>query len=138
MGTNPLIGKTVTAVFLSEGGYAIRFDTSEVTSIIARAYGDCCSRTWIENVDGAEQLLGTVVSVDDIPSTADVVEESAYGDVTSYYGCKITTDKGFAVIDYRNESNGYYGGSLSWPGDYFYGGVYNQNNKEFDTWRQIA
>lgn len=30
----------------------------------------------------------------------------------AYYGLKITTEKGRAVIDYRNDSNGYYGGSL--------------------------
>ena len=30
----------------------------------------------------------------------------------AYYGLKITTDNGRAVIDYRNSSNGYYGGSL--------------------------
>lgn len=33
-------------------------------------------------------------------------------DCVEYYGLKITTDKGRAVIDYRNNSNGYYGGSL--------------------------
>lgn len=32
-------------------------------------------------------------------------------------GFKVTTDKGVIVIDYRNASNGYYGGSLSWPGE---------------------
>lgn len=45
-----------------------------------------------------------------------------------YYGFKITTSKGHIIIDYRNSSNGYYGGSLEWPDtDYFYGGVYRQN-----------
>ncbi len=36
---------------------------------------------------------------------------------------------GACVIDYRNESNGYYGGDLVWPGKahHFYGGVYGQN-----------
>lgn len=29
-----------------------------------------------------------------------------------YYGLKITTDKGRAVIDFRNDSNGYYGGTI--------------------------
>jgi hypothetical protein len=49
-------------------------------------------------------------------------------DVLSYYGCKITTTNGIAVIDYRNDSNGYYGGNLVWPGERgFYGGVYGQN-----------
>lgn len=42
------------------------------------------------------------------------------------------------VIDYRNESNGYYSGNLSWgDGDYFYGGVYGQNVSKQD-WQKIA
>jgi len=33
-------------------------------------------------------------------------------DQVEYYGLKITTERGRATIDYRNDSNGYYGGSL--------------------------
>lgn len=54
----------------------------------------------------------------------------------AYYGCKITTGKGYALIDYRNSSNGYYGGSLSWPDDHHYGGVSGQNNSN-EEWRRI-
>ena len=31
-------------------------------------------------------------------------------DTVAYYGVKITTTRGIAVIDFRNDSNGYYGG----------------------------
>jgi hypothetical protein len=58
-------------------------------------------------------------------------------DVLAFYGCKISTDGGEIVIDYRNDSNGYYGGSLSWPGEHFYGGVHNQNVSK-EEWREIA
>ena len=43
-------------------------------------------------------------------------------DCVQYYGAKITTNKGDMVIDYRNDSNGYYGGDIVWPGEGFYGG----------------
>jgi len=33
-------------------------------------------------------------------------------DEVAYYGLRITTTKGRAVLDYRNTSNGYYGGGL--------------------------
>ena len=33
-------------------------------------------------------------------------------DSLQFYGCKISTDRGEIVIDYRNDSNGYYGGNL--------------------------
>jgi hypothetical protein len=58
-------------------------------------------------------------------------------EVLAFYGCKISTDKGEIVIDYRNDSNGYYGGNLSWPDDkYFYGGVYKQNVSA-EVWRDV-
>lgn len=40
---------------------------------------------------------------------------------TQYYGCAIETAKGRFTIAYRNSSNGYYGGWLTWPTDGFYG-----------------
>ena len=37
-------------------------------------------------------------------------------DEVQYYGLKITTERGRAMIDYRNDSNGYYGGWIEWTG----------------------
>ncbi|MNC82782.1 hypothetical protein D3C76_1797080 [compost metagenome] len=37
-----------------------------------------------------------------------------------FYGAKISTDRGDMIIDYRNESNGYYGGDIHWPGGSYY------------------
>jgi len=125
-----LVGKTITAVLLSQCGGAIRFDVSGGDPVIARADGDCCSHTWIEHVDGAEQLIGSpVVSVEDVSMRPD---EDRDGDVIAFYGCKITTGNGYATIDY-----GYYGGNLSWPGENFYGGVYGQNGESVD-WKLLA
>lgn len=135
--TNPLVGKIVTAVYLADDGGAIRFDVDGGDPVVARADGDCCSHTWIESVDSPERLIGVpVVSVEDLemPDLGSPDED----DVIAYYGCKIVTEKGDVVIDYRNESNGYYGGDLSWPTDsYFYGGVYGQNVST-ENWRLLA
>ncbi len=136
---NILIGKTITAVYIAKDGGALRFDIEGIdTPLIVRADGDCCSHTWVETIDGPEQLIGSpVVSVEDVPMRGD---EDRDGDVIAFYGCKITTGIGYATIDYRNESNGYYGGNLSWPGgeyDHFYGGVYGQNVSNED-WRKVA
>lgn len=141
MQNNPLIGKIVHAVFISEDGGAIRFDLNGGDeTIIARADGDCCSHSWIEEIQGVEQLLGSpVVSVEDVTlrEPEDKTAGPEYGDYTQFYGCKITTQKGYAMIDYRNNSNGYYGGSLVWPGEYFYGGVHGQNGTT-ENWKPIS
>lgn len=125
---NILVGKTLIGIKLAEDKEAIRFDTAE-GQIVVRVDADCCSHTWVESIElpahGFPALVSAVqdLSMPDLGSPGD-------GDEIAYYGCKIVTDKGDIVIDYRNESNGYYGGSLSWPGDHFYGGVYGQNISE--------
>lgn len=135
MTENVLIGKTVTAVYLASDKKAIRFDLDSNEQIIARADGDCCSSTWIESLDMPDALVGTVTGVEDL-TMPDLGQPDEYGTI-AYYGCKISTEKGSCVIDYRNESNGYYGGNLSWPPDHFHGGVYGQNVST-EVWQRVA
>lgn len=132
-----LIGKVVTAVHLADDNMAIKFDVADGEPIIARTDGDCCSHTWIENVENVEALIGAaVLSVRNIDMPEAPPRDNDY-DVIAYYGCGIATAKGECILDYRNSSNGYYGGSLSWPDDsYYYGGVHGQN-KSTETWKRI-
>lgn len=123
-GHDVLIGKTLTAVDLACDKQAIRFTLEGGETIVAKAEGRSCSHTWIENVEmPAGGLPAKVLAATDL----DLPSQDKDGDLIQFYGLKLTTDKGDLVLDYRNESNGYYGGNLSWPGEYFYGGVYGQN-----------
>lgn len=120
---NPLIGKIITEVKIASDKKAINFIANDGEHI-AKCDGDCCSNTWIENVE-LPILPATVIAVEDIDMPDKGQPE--YGAI-AYYGCKISTDKGDIIIDYRNESNGYYGGNISWENDdYYYGGVSGQN-----------
>lgn len=132
MKPNPLIGRVINAVYVAVDGSAIRFDMLDGEPIVANAYGDCCSHTWIENVETPENLLGTVSEVEDLDLHKADKEEDY--NLIQFYGCKISTEKGSSTLDYRNESNGYYGGTLSWPGDYdsFTGDISKVD------WKQIA
>lgn len=106
MGEGILKGKVIVAMKIADDKKAILFIT-DGGNIIAKCDGDCCSSTWVEHID--LPVLG-------------------FYEVIEYYGCRILTDKGDIVIDYRNESNWFYGGNLSWPDDdSFYGGVHGQN-----------
>jgi hypothetical protein len=132
---NSLIGKTLAGMKIAEDKQALLFQAVD-GDLVARCDGDCCSQTWVENVDmPALGFPATVLAVEDIdmPDLGDMDG----CDVVAYYGCKITTDKGDILIDYRNDSNGYYGGSLTWPGERHYGGVFNQNESK-EVWRDIA
>lgn len=138
MSENVLVGKTLTGMKIANDREAILFQTTD-GEIVVQVDADCCSYTWVEHIEmPALGFPATVVSVDDLempegkPSTF-----HADPDSLQFYGCKILTDKGEIVIDYRNDSNGYYGGSLSWPGEYHYGGVYGQNNSK-QEWVEIT
>lgn len=110
---NILVGKLIIKMKLSEDKNAILFVTEDGNNIVANTYGECCSSTWIEHINlPSYKFPFRVLEVINIE-----LPEQAYNTIDDYlqfYGCKIITDKGDIVIDYRNSSNGYYGGFLSW------------------------
>jgi len=134
--THCLVGKVITAVSLASDKKAMRFEVTEGEAIRARATGDCCSRTWIEHVENPQALMGSAVlsarniEMPSLPTTPDQ-------DKVQFYGFQIETAKGTCVIEYRNESHAYYGGSLVWPGDYYYRGADGQNVSTKE-WRLLA
>ena len=110
-----LIGKTITGFTLDGMGNRLILELTASPPVILETYGDCCSFTWIESIDAPDALKGTVQDVEeiDMPNLGNIDGQRHQGvDQVSYYGLKITTNKGRCVIDYRNDSNGYYGGSL--------------------------
>ena len=134
--SNILVGRSILSMKIAEDKKAILFETDQ-GQVIAKADGNCCSDTWIEHIElPVMGFPSKVLSVDDLDMPQ--VEESGEYEVIQVYGCKISTDKGDVVIEYRNSSNGYYGGNLSWPDDSrFYGGVYGQNVSK-EEWIDIV
>lgn len=138
-----LVGKTLTGLMLAKDKKALLFQTTG-GDILVRVDADCCSYTWVEHIElPALGFPAEVVSVENLDLPQDTKPEDADKECVAYYGCKITTSRGEIVIDYRNDSNGYYGGGLSWPvakkGDYehFYGGVYGQNVSKLE-WEAVT
>jgi hypothetical protein len=131
--------KIIKKIKIAEDQKALLFICEDGEHVV-KVDADCCSLSWIENVElPAGGFPCKVVSVNDLHLESKTVREDhdIYDDsVIAFYGCKITTDKGLIEIDYRNESNGYYGGNLSWPDDDFYGGAFEQNLSKME-WRKI-
>ena len=141
-----LTNKTIQRIDIAEDRKALRLICGDGEEIIARADGDCCSDSWIEHIElPALGFPAKVLSTEDL----EFPDKAKYGsheagddfDYLQFYGCKIVTDKGELIIDYRNDSNGYYGGDLVWPteeGEYngFYGGVFQQNVSNED-WQPV-
>lgn len=107
-----LVGKKIKEFHIDEERQRITFFV-EPKSISWRVGADCCSHTWIESLDDPEALKGIVYKVEEIPMPdLGNVDGKYYQGVeqVQYYGIKVTTENGRCVIDFRNDSNGYYGG----------------------------
>jgi len=135
MEQNILVGKVINELKIASDRESLLFKT-DAGDIVVKCDADCCSYTWIEHIElPFKGFPALVISAEDIdmPDLGEMPE----CDVVAYYGFKIVTDKGEILIDYRNDSNGYYGGNLSWPDDqYFYGGVYGQNVSK-EEWTDV-
>jgi hypothetical protein len=136
MKDNKLVGKTIQKVYVAEDRMAIKFITSEGEEIIAKTDGDCCSHSYIQHVEFSSIFPAKVFKVEDVQMSDLPQAEDSYGDVTACYGFKVFTDKGIFFLEYRNDSNGYYGGHLSWDDEYFYGGVHGQNVSN-EKWEEL-
>lgn len=112
---NPLIGQRIVDVYIGEGNEAIKFVLATGKEVIAVTDADCCSYTYIEHVEDVENLFGIVTSVEDVGEICGADTDD--GNYRRFYACKIYTEKGYCLIDYRNDSNGYYGGALVWNED---------------------
>jgi hypothetical protein len=109
------VGKTLTGLW-GDGRDGIALVFGDGTHLKGIPQGDCCSVSWIEHIEGATGLRpGKIVSIEkiDMPDRGDY-DANNY-DVLSFYGERIVLDSATEiVIDFRNDSNGYYGGGISW------------------------
>ena len=108
--SNRLVGRTIKAIVVERGERALAFDTDK-GALIWKARGDCCSEAWFSDIENVAALLGgTVVSVVERDAKHDVEDGRSRQDYDEVYGYTITTNLGTSVIEFRNSSNGYYGG----------------------------
>lgn len=137
---NALIGKTIKEMKIAADMQALLFITTD-GDIQVKVGGDCCSHSWIENVElPVNGFPATVTAAEEIP-----MPDLGNGDaeLRQYYGYKLTTDKGDIIIDYRNDSNGYYGGNIYFPDadldayNSYCGGVFDQNSSN-ENWQDIV
>lgn len=112
-----LIDREVSKVFLNDTKnrivfYCEDFAQWEETYFHFYTFGDCCSTSYIYHIDNLENIFGLVLSVKS--SLFGEKEKTSYGNVVKTYHVDISTKKGTCTIDFRNTSNGCYGGELIW------------------------
>lgn len=111
-----LIGKTIKDVKLSGNKETITFITAQDEAIKYKAYAECCSDSWIEHVEDLDNLIGNTISKIVIKTLDNTIEYKAKDECSrgfiQVYSYEFVTNKGICAVEFRNDSNGYYGGWL--------------------------
>lgn len=100
-------------------GEQIAFVFEDGGALYAEPEGDCCSHTWIAHMAGITDIKGhmitEVVEYEEGTHLGETDDDAKEEDCLALYGvCFVRDDLIRVDIDYRNESNGYYGGRLNW------------------------
>ena len=93
-----------TLVFKLADGETIKLELS----------GDCCSHSYFEklSVKDAKEMVGRdLVRIEHIASW--LPNSKGADDSTRYHAVSLITSDGMSIIDWRNESNGYYDGTCN-------------------------
>lgn len=125
---NDVIGKVVDSINLDKNKDRITFKFQDGTERSYSTEGDCCSQSWIEHLEMPNDVQGAMLlSVEDsdgVPwdnhtcekdecdENYAVIKDGCGHDSLAVYNTKFRTTKGDIVLEYRNDSNGYYGGYL--------------------------
>ena len=115
-----LIGSEVYKIYLKEDKTVLVLETSTGLHGL-HTDGDCCSESWIEHIDGADDFQG-YSRTKDTPAIIEKVEEVDLGEVVAtrqesdqLYCFNIYLTSGRKIqIEFRNSSNGYYGGTMDY------------------------
>ena len=113
-----LVGKTIAAVTLHPNRERLVIEFTDGTTATGTTFADCCSETWIDDLTVPVDAVGAEVlryaESEEVPQDCPSKNPPAWTDQVQVYNSSIVTSRGEIIIDYRNSSNGYYGGSLDW------------------------
>jgi len=113
-----LVGRKLDAVSLSREKDVFGF-AAEGIEVWLGVEGDCCSYSWVEHVTvtpgaiGAEIIGYSQPNVEQPSDTSQIKRPDGYPvDSLAVYELRLHTRAGDVVVEFRNDSNGYYGGYI--------------------------
>lgn len=111
-----LFGQSISNIYMDDEGLYLIFRGFHTATWCYRAEGDCCSSTWFESIDNPENLIDSeIIGIEQKEYTSDRDDSLDYQEVvTQTYGYTLKTNRGHTDIVFRNESNGYYGGTCEY------------------------
>lgn len=106
------LDKPLQAISVSSDKTFLTFHFRGDTVAIFRTDGDCCSESWIEHITLPDDLNGAIIT-EIIEEPTQSYEERPPYEYIQIYQIKFRTNKGETIaLEFRNSSNGYYGGDL--------------------------
>ena len=92
------------------------FEFADGKTMRLETEADCCSSTWIEHLTVPDDIDGaTLVGIEDCGEWGEAkqtIKDHPEHDCLQIYETRFRTTRGDVVCEYRNASNGYYGGDL--------------------------
>lgn len=105
-----LFGKLLNYVEISADRETVTFHFLCGATCSFKVYGDCCSSSWIEHFELPGDIRGAYVM--DVIDGGGVEVAHPDHECLQVYNTTFRTTLGDIVLEYRNSSNGYYGGAL--------------------------
>ena len=113
---DPIIGETIIAVAHDPNEDSLTFHCIGGKYMYSTE-GDCCSQSWIEHMTLPPDIVGatiTGITSPELPPHEDLPPDGDDDHIAVYHTAWQTT-KGEIIAEYRNSSNGYYGGWMTGP-----------------------
>lgn len=117
-GLEKLVGKTIERVLISDDKTNLGFELIDNERMGFYTDGYCCSESWIEHVSNVDSLIGGKVTAANEIEMGDVSdtyskENPPPQEVVQAYGVEVWIEgRPPFKLEFRNASNGYYGGSI--------------------------
>ena len=108
-----VVGQTVASVALADDKGSVLLRFADGRGLYGVAEGDCCSSSWIEHAVIPKLPAEVLAMPEDVDMDTDQWDENEC-ELTQFYESRIRLSTGILAIEFRNESNGYYGGSIQW------------------------
>ena len=112
-----LVGTVVKEVYLDSGTQHYMLFKTDLFDCAFIAEGDCCSESWFSAVAGLENLIGYKVREVVEVTMGSPADGKSRQECDQLYRITLVTKWGACDIEFRNSSNGYYGGWVSCIGD---------------------
>lgn len=112
MDARPLADQPLASVSVTPDKDRLVFTLAGGRTLTYEAEGDCCSESWIEHITVPSDIAGATVTA---VGEREMGEFEKDYETIRVYETSFRTDRGDIVVEYRNSSNGYYGGTLRGP-----------------------